>query len=192
MAKIFLSYSREDKEKVEKLYHDLQDAGFKPWMDTQDILPGERWKDSIERAQKQADFFVVCLSKESANKRGFLQREIKKALDLGIEKLDSDIYLIPVRLEECEVPENLSDYQWLDFFKEHSWKQLVRSIVTGMARKSESPSRTGGAPADEKPRPEAAAGNEPDRPPPENSPGTEEDRPQGQRKKTVFRRVDPK
>ena len=39
-AQIFLSYAREDAERVENLYQKLSDAGFKPWMDKKDILGG--------------------------------------------------------------------------------------------------------------------------------------------------------
>lgn len=138
MAQIFLSYARDDREKVEKLYQKLLAAGFKPWMDIKDILPGERWKSSIQKAIRCSDFFLACLSAKSVNKRGFLQKEIRIALDIWQEKLDSDIYLIPVRLEDCEVPESLRDFQWVDIFEEHGWTQLVRAIQTGMKRRSAS------------------------------------------------------
>ncbi len=136
-VQIFLSYAREDEEKVENLYQRLSDAGFKPWMDKKDILPGERWKFSIQTAIRRSDFFLACLSAKSVGKRGFLQREIKDALDIWQEKLDDDIYLIPVRLEDCEVPESLREFQWVNVFEEDGWTQLVRAIQTGMKRRVE-------------------------------------------------------
>jgi tetratricopeptide (TPR) repeat protein len=136
-ARIFLSYAREDKEKVESLYQKLSDAGFKPWMDTRDILPGERWQTSIRKAIRHSDFFLVCLSKSSAGKRGWVQREIREALDIWQEMLDSDIYLIPVRLEDCEAPDRLRDFQWVDLFEEDGWTRLVRAIQAGMERRAE-------------------------------------------------------
>jgi len=136
-AQIFLSYASEDEEKVDQLYQQLSAAGFKPWMDKKDILPGERWKSSIPRAIRQSDFFLACLSKQSVSKRGFLQREIKDALDLWQEKLEDDIYLIPVRLEDCPVPESLCDFQWVDLFEQHGWTRLVEAIQVGMERRGE-------------------------------------------------------
>jgi isopentenyl diphosphate isomerase/L-lactate dehydrogenase-like FMN-dependent dehydrogenase len=47
---IFLSYAREDREYVESLYDKLVNAGYKPWIDTKDILPGEKLEISIQRA----------------------------------------------------------------------------------------------------------------------------------------------
>jgi hypothetical protein len=133
-AQIFLSYAREDEEKVEKLYQRLSDVGFKPWMDKKDILPGEKWPSSIRRAIRDSDFFLVCLSTNSVKKRGWVQKEMKQALGLWQEKLEDDIYLIPVRLEDCEAPESLREFQWVDLFEEGGSEQLVRAIRVGMER----------------------------------------------------------
>lgn len=136
VTQIFLSYANEDQKEVEKLYDDLSSAGFKPWMDKKDILPGEKWKLSIRKAIRDSDFFVVCLSSNSVNKRGFLQKEIRAALDILDEMLDSDIYLIPMRLEDCEVPEGLRDLQWVDLFKAGGRTRLVQAIEEGMGRRA--------------------------------------------------------
>jgi len=138
IAQIFLCYAREDEDKVENLYQKLSDAGFRPWMAKKDILPGEMWKLSIQQAIRRSDFVVVCLSLTSVNKRSFVQREIKDALDIWREKLESDIYLIPVRLEDCEVPESLDDFQWVNLFEGNGWTRLVKAIQAGMERRKAS------------------------------------------------------
>ena len=135
LAHVFLSYAREDEEQVDGLYRKLFDAGFKPWMDQKDILPGEKWRFSIRKAIRHSDFFLACLSANSVNKRGFLQKEIKDALDIKQGMLDSDIYLIPARLEDCEVPESLRDSQWVDLFEKDGWTRLVKAIQVGMQRR---------------------------------------------------------
>jgi hypothetical protein len=148
MAQIFLCYAREDEEKVENLYQKLSDAGFKPWMAKKDLVGGEIWQLSIQQAIRRSDFVVVCLSAISVNKRSFVQREIKDALDIWREKLESDIYLIPVRLEDCEVPESLREFHWVSLFEEDGWTRLVKAIQVGMKRRAETlvesitPSRT--------------------------------------------------
>ena len=148
MAQIFLCYAREDEEKVGNLYQKLSDAGFKPWMAKKDLVGGEIWQLSIQQAIRRSDFVVVCLSAISVNKRSFVQREIKDALDIWREKLESDIYLIPVRLEDCEVPESLRDFQWVNLFEGDGWTRLVKAIQVGMERRAETlvksitPSRT--------------------------------------------------
>jgi hypothetical protein len=124
-----------DKEKADDLYQRLKQVRHKPWMDTEDIYPGEKFALAIEKAIRDSDFFVVCLSSHSVNRRGFIQRELREALDLWREKLDSDIYLLPVRLEECEMPDSLKDFQWLDLFAPNGWDRLLKAIEEGMRRR---------------------------------------------------------
>ena len=110
MAQIFISYAREDEKEVRKLYSKLKAAGFTLWMDKVDLKPGQKWRPAIEKAIQSSDFFILCLSRQSAKKRGFLQREIRIALDLWQEKLEDDIYLIPAMLEVVdhgEVPDEI-------------------------------------------------------------------------------------
>jgi len=137
MAQIFLCYARLDQQQVEGLYNRLSDSGFKPWMDKKDILPGEKWELAIQKAIRSSDFFLACLSANSVNRRGVIQKEIKEALDIWKEKLDSDIYLIPVRLEDCEVPESLRCFQWVNLFEEDGWERLVKAIQIGMDRQEQ-------------------------------------------------------
>jgi len=132
---IFLCYTRPDRSKVEDLYEKLSSAGFKPWMDKRDILPGEQWEVSIQKAIRNSDFFLACLSVNSVDRRGYLQKEIKDALTIWQEKLSEDIYLIPVRLEECIVPDELRRFQYADLFEKDGWTKLVKAIQEGMVRR---------------------------------------------------------
>jgi len=63
-----------------------------------------------------------------------LQPEIKQALDVLQTLLESDIYIIPLRLEACDVPKSLSLFQWVDYFREDGWERLIESIHKGMNR----------------------------------------------------------
>jgi hypothetical protein len=137
MVQIFLSYARKDKTKVENLYQKLSDEGFKPWMDKKDIIPGEHWEPSIRQAIQNSHFVLACLSTNSIDKRGMLQKEIKMALDMMQEMLESDIYLIPVRLEKCEVPQSLRLIQYVDLFEQNGWIGLKKSIQEGIKRRRE-------------------------------------------------------
>jgi serine/threonine protein kinase len=137
LAQIFLSYIREDESAVKDLYQRLSDAGFKPWMDRRDLLPGERWETRIQKVIRDSDFFLACLSVNAVSKRGFLQKEINDALDIWQQKLESDIFLIPARLEKCEVPERLRQFQWVDLFEEDGWARLVQAIQIGIERRAQ-------------------------------------------------------
>jgi formylglycine-generating enzyme required for sulfatase activity len=134
-VRIFISYAREDETRVKLLYQQLADAGFQPWLDREHIIPGMKWEPVIKKALKQSDFVLVCLSANSINKRGFLQREIKQALEQAEEKLEHDVYLIPARLDDCEVPDALSEIQWVDLFEDDGWPLLLKAIEYGLKQR---------------------------------------------------------
>jgi TIR domain len=136
-VQIFLSYAKQDRQKVSKLYDFLAAQGFNPWMDKKNLLPGMKWRPTIEKAIHDSDFFVACTSHNSVNRRGFLQKEIKIALDILDQMLDEDIYLIPARLEDCEIPRQLSvELQWADLYEPDGCNQLVQAIYFGIEKRS--------------------------------------------------------
>ena len=130
---VFVSYAKEDKDRAKELYCHSKKIGLNPWLDEEDILPGEVWVDEIRKTICSSDFFVICLSKASVNKRGFIQKEIGIALDVLDEIPEGKIYLIPVRLEECDVPKRLSSYQWVDLFEPDGlgFHKLLKSLTLG-------------------------------------------------------------
>jgi hypothetical protein len=71
---------------------------------------------------------VVCLSQVLVRKAGFGQKEIKLALEVLDEQPEGEIFLIPARLEECDVPERLSSQQYVDLFAENGYDKLLRAL----------------------------------------------------------------
>jgi hypothetical protein len=134
--KIFISYAHLDKEKVVEIHRKLISEGFSPWMDTQ-IHGGETWLTAIEIALEGSDFQLIILSKNSSDRRGEIQVEIKKALEIRDRMLGTDIGLIPVRLEEVEIPRELRGIQWIDLFKPDGWGKLIAALQEGMRRRRE-------------------------------------------------------
>ena len=94
--KVFISYAREDIETARKLYHDLKQAGISPWMDKEDLLPGQNWRVMISKAIQESKYFLAVLSSHSLTKRGFVQKELKMALDILDEFPEDDIFIIPM------------------------------------------------------------------------------------------------
>lgn len=133
-ARIFLSYARKDKDAVGLLYDKLKAEGHEPWIDSKDILPGEDFKRAIEKAIRESDLFLACLSSNSVDRRGFIQRELKQGLDIWKERLESDIYIIPVRLEDCKGPESLAALHWVDLFEKDGWAMLLSAIDSALQR----------------------------------------------------------
>jgi DNA-binding NarL/FixJ family response regulator len=138
-SQIFLSYARSDNEEVRPIYQRLLDEGFKPWRDLEDILPGEKWQQSINEAIKRSDIFLACLTRNSVDRRGFIQKEIRMALDICDGMLDNDIYFIPVMLEECPIPERLRVFQAVRLFEPDGWQQFTKAIQEGIFRRKKGP-----------------------------------------------------
>lgn len=125
---IFLSHSSGDTPEVEKLNLFLKDLGADPWLDTEKLLPGQDWNFEIRKALEDADAILVCLSKKSVGKEGYVQKEIRIALDLALEMPEGRIFLIPARLEECDLPFSLKPYQWVDLYTAGGMEKLVKSL----------------------------------------------------------------
>lgn len=115
--KVFLCHASQDKPAVRELYGALKrETWIDPWLDKVKILPGQDWRTEIEKAVEEADVVIVCLSSQSVSKEGFVQREIKYAYDVALEKPEETIFLIPLRLDQCLVPRGLHSFQWVDYF----------------------------------------------------------------------------
>jgi|CXWL01.1.fsa_nt_gi hypothetical protein len=127
---IFISYAHEDWSVVEVLYKNLKSEGLNPWMDKFDLLPGQDWDLEIRKVISRADYFVACLSKKAFSKRGYVQKEFKFGLDTLQEIPEGQIYLIPVRLDDCDVPESLKQRHWVDLFEKDGYKKLLKVFQT--------------------------------------------------------------
>jgi hypothetical protein len=95
-------------------------------MDHFNLLPGEDWEMKIQSEIEASDYIVICLSNHSVTKRGYVQKEIRKALSV-LEKLPAgDIYIIPIKLDKCNVPTTLIAKQWLDWNEPEALKKLLK------------------------------------------------------------------
>jgi len=126
--KVFLCHAKADKQKVRELYRYLRKRGIKPWLDEVDLIGGQDWQVEIPKAITTSDAIIICLTKNSVDKEGYIQKEIKFALDKALEMPEGRIFLIPVRFEECEVPFSLSRYQWVDLFDEAGYARMMRAL----------------------------------------------------------------
>jgi formylglycine-generating enzyme required for sulfatase activity len=135
---VFLCHASLDKPQVRELYKYLRRRGIAPWLDAENLLPGQDWQVEIPQALLASDAIIVCLSKNSVNKEGYVQKEITFALDKAQEKLAGAIFIIPAKLEECDVPARLNRYQWVDLHQPGGYQRLMR----GLKRRAEQLQRT--------------------------------------------------
>jgi CheY-like chemotaxis protein len=130
-VKIFICYAKEDLNKANAIYNRLIQLKFNPWIDNRKLVPGQDWELEIEKAIDACNFFLACLSSHSVTKEGYVQKELKKGLEILDRHPEGRIYLIPLRLDDCKVPKRFERIQWCDLFKTDGMVNLLRSIVVG-------------------------------------------------------------
>ena len=141
IIKVFISYAKEDWEIAQKLYDDLSAKGLVLWMDRENLLPGQNWKVIIPQALTESDYILILLSAHAVSKRGYVQKEIKFALDLLDECPADDILIIPVRLDNCEpFDERLQNLHWVDLCTsyETGLKQILRVLRRAKTKQPQS------------------------------------------------------
>ncbi len=109
MAHLFISYSRDDRDTVEKLSAALEGAGHSVWWDRH-IRGGASFAKDIEAQLQKADAVIVVWS-SGANNSDWVKDEAVYARDKG--------KLIPICLTDCEAPIGFRQYQTIDFQR---WK----------------------------------------------------------------------
>jgi hypothetical protein len=107
MANVFISYSRDTKPLAEKLARSLNRNGISTWTGFDDLKPGQRWSDEMEKALEAARDYVVLVGPDEEMST-FQDRELQAALRWSWS--DSAKRIIPVIVGRERVPPFLSDW----------------------------------------------------------------------------------
>ena len=126
----FLCYAKENSTNVREFRERLKAEDWvDPWFDEEDILPGQMWEDSVIEAVHNSHAVIIFLSSIAVRTEGFFHKELKLALDAAAEKPDGTIFIIPIRLDTCDVPDRLQPYQYVDYFGDEEHKERVYSSL---------------------------------------------------------------
>ncbi|MBN2054752.1 toll/interleukin-1 receptor domain-containing protein, partial [bacterium] len=129
--RVFISYARCDRDDALKLYERLSADGFAPWIDERSMPAGARWRSTIENALRGSDFCIAMLSPGSVDRKGYVQKEIRLALDILDEYPEDRIFLIPIRLAACTPSHpKLLDLNYTDFFPD--WENGYIKVKNSM------------------------------------------------------------
>ena len=101
MSDIFISYAREDQDRIATLVHLLEARGLSVFWD-RDIPPGKTWREHIGRALAEARCVVVAWSRDSIAST-FVAEEADDARVRGI--------LVPVLIDEVMPPLGFRSWQ---------------------------------------------------------------------------------
>lgn len=107
---VFISYSRQDREFVEKLTDALSAAGIETWTDVSNIAPGQNWQVEIEQGLLNAEVFLYIASQNTSTSKWMEQELLAFARGSG--------RIVPLIVDDAgenSLPIALRDYQWADF-----------------------------------------------------------------------------
>jgi len=127
-ANIFLIHAHTDKETVRRLYLRLVSDGLNVWFDAERLQPGQDWQNEIRDALLKCDVVIVCLSKAFDKQQGYRHKELKLALEKANFLPDDEVFIIPARLEKCDMPESLRHLHRVDLFKAGGYKKLINAL----------------------------------------------------------------
>ena len=125
----FISYAREDEKAVADISRRLNDFAVVTWFDKRNLMPGDDWEMRIEQAIEKADYFLLFLSRLTEEKIGFKNREIQLALKQQSYRPRGQIFLLPILLDDCAVPHDLRNLNWLRVTDENWFERLVGTIA---------------------------------------------------------------
>jgi WD40 repeat protein len=136
-GRVFLSYSRTDSPQVDRLRQELERAGHTVWWDQgeTELVPGTNWQDTIREAIRTSYAFIWCVSDSSmGQQQSWVYPEVSEAIMVQQLLHPSRIFIIPVRLSDCEIPEfridgmrTIRQLQWFDYFER-------RGNIAGLVR----------------------------------------------------------
>jgi hypothetical protein len=131
--KVFLCHSHADRAAVRVLYKRLKGDHVEPWLDGESLLPGQHWEREIREAILKSDAILICLSNAFNGKRGFRHEELKLALGKAGTLPEGDVFIIPLRLEKCDMPASLRHLHRVDLFEMGGYKKLIGSLYRNAA-----------------------------------------------------------
>lgn len=108
---VFISYARQDTEVARNLAEKLQAAGVGVWWDAH-IKLGENWAETIEAQLRSADYILILVTTAALQSKQVMANASPRAVR---EYGDRDVTVVPVLLEDVDMPPSLSGIQYLDF-----------------------------------------------------------------------------
>lgn len=135
MRRIFISYAHNalDRAAAHRLYHSLRASGKRPWLDEEDLLPGEDWARRVRDEIRQCQFFLALLSTRSLNHRGYVQSELRLALEVLDTIPIDERFLIPLRLDDCRPRDDrIARLHSLDLFPDSSYSTAYQRLEAAL------------------------------------------------------------
>ncbi len=128
--RVFICHASEDKYFAAALHERLKTAGLLPWLDKDKLRGGGHWDEQIKRTiNRDIDYFLVLQSKAMETKHvGYVNKEIHEARERQKTFRFGTRFIIPLRIEDCDVLEDLDFLQTIDLDDDQQYDELIKII----------------------------------------------------------------
>lgn len=126
-ARVFLSYSRKDRERAQSIADVLRERHFGVYKDTDDILPTEEWKGRLEQLIAEADTIVFLMSPHSVASE-VCAWEVEYATELNKR-------IAPIVIDDVEadtIPPLLARLNFIFATERDRFQDAVDSLVSAL------------------------------------------------------------
>jgi hypothetical protein len=126
---LFISYSHQDRAFVDRLAKQLVAHNVNVWLDRWELSIGDSLIEKIQAAIEGASALLVILSKASVSS-DWCKKELSGALLKELE--EKRVFVLPVLLEECEIPLFVRGKLFADFRR--NFDDGLNTILEGVAK----------------------------------------------------------
>jgi AraC-like DNA-binding protein len=125
---IFISYSHQDREFVQRLTADMEKEGIGVWLDEKEILVGDSISQKVEQGISVCKLFCLVISSNSAQSR-WVEREYRTALNEQLTAKRSKL-ILPLLIEDIQPPDLIKDIKYAEFINGYhiGFEQLLKAI----------------------------------------------------------------
>jgi hypothetical protein len=117
VGKVFVSHASADKPFVDRLVADLVARSIPVWYDKFDLRIGDSVPGAINAGLSNSKYFAIVLSK-AAVASVWVREELNAALMTQVAK--GGTFILPLLLEDCEIPPLLAHRKYADFRVDYS------------------------------------------------------------------------
>jgi tetratricopeptide (TPR) repeat protein len=125
--RVALIYMVEERTqgKIAELYEQLQACGIEVFLFSKDMPAVESHEAEMHRQITNADSVIICYSDHFEKGKGYRHQEVRIALKEQKLRPPGNAYLLPIRLDDCQIPDYLSEPRMLNYFHRDHFEGIV-------------------------------------------------------------------
>ena len=113
--RVFISRSVADRPRTHTLYNQLkQEDWIDPWLDAENLQPGQPWDVEILKALHSSTVGLVCASNNTHPLTGHIKKEILEMLERTKTTSKEEFQILILRLDDAPLPEELANVPTTD------------------------------------------------------------------------------